>query len=127
MPTGSVVTKLPSPFGWFAALVRPYQDVRTYNASLLFGYAGAAVARLSGSPQVVALVRGWTAPVLIVLCSVAIAVLVLRRRRAPVLEIGLLLLLFTAARQQTLDFMSGKETLFFFVPGLMHNDLLALP
>jgi Glycosyltransferase family 87 len=89
------------PFGWFAALVRPYQDARAYNASLLFAYAGAAVARLSGSPQLVALVRGLTAPVLIVLCSVAIAVLVLRRKRAPVVEIGLLLLLFTAARQQT--------------------------
>jgi hypothetical protein len=89
------------PFGWWAALIRPYEDARAYNASLLFAYAGGAVARLSGSPQLVALVRGWSAPVLIVLCAVVITVLALRRIRAPFVEIALLLLLFTAARQQT--------------------------
>jgi hypothetical protein len=89
------------PFGWFAALIRPYEDARAYNSSLLFTYVGAGIGRLSASPHVVALVRGLAAPVLIVLAAVAITVLALRGRRGPFVEAGLLLLLFTAARQQT--------------------------
>ena len=89
------------PFGWQHALIRPFHDAQTYNSSLLFAYVAGAVRRVTGSLAAARLARHWAGPALIVLCTVLIAAIALRRRRSPILEMGLLLLLFTAARQQT--------------------------
>jgi hypothetical protein len=89
------------PFGWREALLRPYQDTQLYNASLLYAYAGAALARVPHAAGLAPFARHWLAPALIALGAVLVALRALRGRRAPLLEISLLLLLFTAARQQT--------------------------
>jgi hypothetical protein len=89
------------PFGWWEALIRPYHDAQAYNASLLFAYVGAALRRTTHSPVLAEAVAHWAPVMAIVACTVLVAVLALRGRREPLLEIALLLLLFTAARQQT--------------------------
>ena len=89
------------PFGWWEALIRPYRDAQAYNASLLFGYLGSAAQRVTRSAGLAQGVRHWLDPSLIVLCAASIAALAVRGRRETILEAGLLLLLFTAARQQT--------------------------
>lgn len=89
------------PFGVRDALIRPFTDAQAYNASLLFAYLGAGLRRMTHDPWLAEAVQRWASVTLVVLCSALIGVLALRGRRQPFLEIALLLLLFTAARQQT--------------------------
>ena len=95
----AVVLAAAVPFGLQRTLLQPIGDIRLFNSPYLATVAAILARRLPGMHGVdLARSFGWSVTAAIVACGLALAIAAARRRRSPVLEAVMLIVIFCDAR-----------------------------
>jgi hypothetical protein len=84
------------PYGLQRSLLQPLEDVRTFNPPVLVVIAGRAFSHVRGFHASVSQLGAIYVSVVLA-CALALVFFTLRRQRLPVVEAGMLLLIFCAA------------------------------